>query len=188
MKLIIKKYILLLILTGIAIVIAYLLQPKEKTPVSPSVSCAVVGALPALKEEKPKDIALIVEGKKETFENGQPFKKEEKHEEKWSVGVASAYGGWSDAQIDSNARTATGDSVTENSLGVAIPVSWKRSDLYGHKVLIEYNGDVVEAVINDCGGMGGGSRSLDLQPGVFKSFGFDTCDSWGLRTVKYKIL
>ena len=38
------------------------------------------------------------------------------------------------------------------------------------------------------GGMGGGSRSLDLQPGVWKAFGYSSCDDWGLRTVSYRIL
>ena len=37
-------------------------------------------------------------------------------------------------------------------------------------------------------GMGGGSRSLDLQPGVWKAFGYSSCDDWGLRTVSYRIL
>ena len=41
---------------------------------------------------------------------------------------------------------------------------------------------------DDCGYMGGGSRSLDFQPGVFKAFGFSDCDSWGLRTVSYRFL
>ena len=106
----------------------------------------------------------------------------------WETGIASAYGGWSDAQIVSNARTATGEAVTEYSMGVAIPLAWGRSDLYGHTVLIRYNGQTVKAKINDCGGMGGGSRRLDLQPGVFHEFGYDSCDEWGLRTVEYKIL
>ena len=37
-------------------------------------------------------------------------------------------------------------------------------------------------------GMGGGSRALDLQPGVFKAFGFNTCQAWGVRTVSYRFL
>ena len=53
---------------------------------------------------------------------------------------------------------------------------------------ISYDGMTVYAVINDCGGMGGGSRSLDLQPGVWKAFGYSSCDDWGLRTVSYRIL
>jgi hypothetical protein len=36
--------------------------------------------------------------------------------------------------------------------------------------------------------MGGGARALDLQPGVFKAFGFSTCDDWGVREVQYRFL
>ncbi len=46
----------------------------------------------------------------------------------------------------------------------------------------------VLATVNDCGYMGGGSRSLDLQPGVWKAFGFSSCNDWGLRTVSYRFL
>ena len=47
---------------------------------------------------------------------------------------------------------------------------------------------IVLATVNDCGYMGAGARSLDLQPGVFKAFGFNTCNSWGLRQVEFQIL
>ena len=104
----------------------------------------------------------------------------------WKSGVASAYGGKTDPGCGST--TATGAKVTENSMGVAIPMAWGRRDLLGHKVMIAYGNKVVTATINDVGGMGGGSRALDLQPGVFRAFGFNSCNSWGLRTVKYKIL
>ena len=73
-------------------------------------------------------------------------------------------------------------------MGVAIPLAWGRRDLLGHKVEISYGGKTVTAVINDLGGMGGGSRALDLQPGVWRAFGFGSCNSWGVRTVKYRIL
>ena len=107
----------------------------------------------------------------------------------WKKGIASAYGGWSDAQIADNARTATGEAVTETSMGVAIPMAWANfRSYYGHKVLIRYNGKTVTATINDCGAMDGGNRALDLQPGVFKAFGATSCNSWGLREVEYKIL
>lgn len=106
----------------------------------------------------------------------------------WATGVASAYGGYGDDQIQSNFVSATGEAVTESSMGVAIPMAWGRSDLYGHQILISYGGKTVTAYINDCGGMGNGSRALDLQPGVFRAFGFDNCNGWGLRTVSYKIL
>lgn len=104
----------------------------------------------------------------------------------WSTGIASAYGGATDPGCGS--ITANGSYVSESSMGVAIPLAWGRRDLLGHTVLISYGGKTVTAVINDLGGMGGGSRSLDLQPGVFRAFGFDSCNGWGLRTVQYKIL
>lgn len=104
----------------------------------------------------------------------------------WKSGVASAYGGKTDPGCGST--TATGAKVTESSMGVAIPMAWGRRDLLGHKVMIAYGNKVVTATINDVGGMGGGSRALDLQPGVFRAFGFNSCNSWGVRTVKYKIL
>ena len=104
----------------------------------------------------------------------------------WSSGVASAYGGKTDPGCGS--ITATGARVTESSMGVVNPMAWGRRDLLGHKVMIAYGNKVVTATINDVGGMGGGSRALDLQPGVFRAFGFNSCNSWGLRTVKYKIL
>lgn len=107
----------------------------------------------------------------------------------WKSGVASAYGGFQDASIADNQRTATGDAVTESSMGVAIPMAWNRRDLYmnKHKVFIKYNNKIVQATINDCGGMGGGSRALDLQPGVTKAFGVVGASNWGLRTVEYII-
>lgn len=120
-------------------------------------------------------------------ENGQPFKTSDSCD--WKTGVASGYGGHGDASIADNQRTATGAAVTETSMGVAIPMAWgNTSKYYGKKVEISYNGRSVIATINDCGGMGGGSRSLDLQPGVFKAFGFSDCNSWGLRTVKYRFI
>ena len=107
----------------------------------------------------------------------------------WSSGVASAYGGYGDAPIIDNQITATGDAVTESSMGVAIPMAWSNfRSYYGKKVVIEYNGKYVTATVNDCGGMANGARHLDLQPGVFKAFGYDNCNDWGLRTVRYKIL
>ena len=74
-------------------------------------------------------------------------------------------------------------------MGVASPMSWPNYRSYlGHAVEIKYGGKTVVATINDCGNMGGGSRALDLQPGVFKAFGFSTCQAWGVRTVSYRIL
>ena len=67
-------------------------------------------------------------------------------------------------------------------------VSYTHLDVYKRQVEISYNGQTVLATVNDCGGMGGGSRSLGLQPGVWKAFGFSSCLDWGLRTVNYRFL
>ncbi len=107
----------------------------------------------------------------------------------WQTGVASAYGGSSDPYTPNPGITATGAICDDYSMGVAVPMAWSNyRSLLGHAVEINYNGRSVIATINDCGGMGGGSRSLDLQPGVFKALGFDTCQDWGVRTVSYRIL
>lgn len=109
----------------------------------------------------------------------------------WHTCTASAYGGWSDP--GTGTTTATGAKVTETSMGVAIPMRWSGyRSLLGKKIEISYNGKSVIATINDCGGMSGGGpggeRGLDLQPGVFKAFGFNSCNAWGLRAVQYRIL
>lgn len=107
----------------------------------------------------------------------------------WSSGVASAYGGSTDPYTPNPGITATGAVCDDSSMGVAVPMSWPRYwQYYGRTVEIAYNGITVLATINDCGYMGGGSRSLDLQPGVWKAFGFTSCTDWGLRTVSYRIL
>jgi peptidoglycan hydrolase CwlO-like protein len=107
----------------------------------------------------------------------------------WQTGIASAYGGESDKNTPNPGTTATGAICNDTSMGVAVPMSWPNYRSYlGRKVEIRYNGKTVIATVNDCGYMGGGSRSLDLQPGVFKKFGFSTCQAWGLRTVSYRFL
>ena len=107
----------------------------------------------------------------------------------WQTGIASAYGGSSDPNTPNPGTTATGAVCNDSSMGVAVPMAWPNYRSYlGRKVEIRYNGKTVIATVNDCGGMGGGSRSLDLQPGVFKKFGFNTCQAWGLRTVSYRFL
>ena len=107
----------------------------------------------------------------------------------WSTGIASAYGGSTDPYTPNPGTTANGSVCDDNSMGVAIPMSWPNFRSYfGRTVEISYNGQTVLATVNDCGGMGGGSRSLDLQPGVWKAFGFSSCLDWGLRTVNYRFL
>lgn len=109
--------------------------------------------------------------------------------EGWKSGLASAYGGSSDSNTPNPGTTATGSVCNDSSMGVAIPTSWSNYRSYfGRKVEIKYNGKTVVATINDCGSLGGGARSLDLQPGVFKALGFSTCQAWGIRTVEYRIL
>lgn len=107
----------------------------------------------------------------------------------WRTGAASAYGGSSDPNTPNPGTTATGAVCNDSSMGVAIPMSWPNyRSYYGRAIEISYNGRTVVATINDCGSLGGGARSLDLQPGVFKAFGFSTCQAWGVRTVSYRIL
>lgn len=107
----------------------------------------------------------------------------------WLSGVASAYGGSSDPYTPNPGITATGAVCDDSSMGVAVPKSLPNYRSYfGRTVEINYGGMTVYAVVNDCGNMGGGSRVLDLQPGVFKAFGFSDCYAWGLRTVKYRFL
>ena len=107
----------------------------------------------------------------------------------WSTGIASAYGGSTDPYTPNPGVTATGDVCDDWSMGVAVPMAWDRYwQYYGRTVEISYNGITVFAIVNDCGYMGGGSRSLDLQPGVWKAFGYSSCTEWGLRTVQYRFL
>ena len=87
------------------------------------------------------------------------------------------------------AHTATGAIVSESSMGVAVPMSMPNYRSYfGRSVEISYGGRTVVAVVNACGGLGGGSRALDLQPGVWKALGASSCFDWGVRTVSYRFL
>lgn len=106
----------------------------------------------------------------------------------WTSGAASAYGGSTDDTDDPTVPTATGTYVDDYSMGVAVPMAWGPEEYYGRSVEITYNGVTVVATVTDCGGMNGGERSLDLQPGVWKSLGFDSCDDWGVRDVQYRFL
>lgn len=99
-------------------------------------------------------------------------------------GTAGAYGGSDDF---GKTTTVTGEIVDEYSMGVAIPISWPNYRSYlGKTILINYSGMTVVAKINDVGGLAG--RNLDLQPGVFRSFGVKSCKDWGIRSVSYCVL
>ena len=103
--------------------------------------------------------------------------------------MASAYGGKTDPNTPNPGTTATGAVCNDSSMGVAVPMSLSGyRKLFGRTVEISYGGKTVYATVNDCGGLGGGSRALDLQPGVWKAFGFSSCKAWGLRTVSYRFL
>lgn len=109
--------------------------------------------------------------------------------EGWRTGLATAYGGSSDPYTPNPGKTATGAVCNDYSVGVAVPMAWSNYRSYlGRTVEIVYNGKTVYAPVNDCGGMQGGRVSLDLQPGVFKAFGFSNCNAWGIRTVQYRFL
>lgn len=99
----------------------------------------------------------------------------------WQTGWATAY--------DVVGTTANGSPCGPNTMGVAVPMSWPNYRSYfGRSIEISYNGVTVLAVINDCGYMGGGVTSLDLQPGVFKALGYPTAIDWGRNKVSYRIL
>ncbi|MCF0103837.1 MAG: hypothetical protein HUJ51_00385 [Eggerthellaceae bacterium] len=119
----------------------------------------------------------------------EPDPQPEPTEEGWRTGIASAYGGSSDPYTPNPGISCIGELVDDWSCGVAVPMAWNNYRSYLRRnVLISYNGMQVIARVNDCGYMGGGSRSLDLQPGIFKQFGFQTCNAWGLRQVSFKFL
>lgn len=107
----------------------------------------------------------------------------------WRTGIASAYGDSSDTSIKYPGTTATGDSCNNNSMGVAVPMSWPNYRSYfGRSVEIRYKGRTVIATVNDCGSFGKYGRDLDLQPGVIKALGVTGCKNWGTRTVSYRFL
>ena len=97
-----------------------------------------------------------------------------------------AYGSTSDGTLGE--ATATGAIVTQSSMGVAVSMSMPNyRDYLGRSVEISYGGRTVVATVNDCGGFGG-SRVLDLQPGVWSALGASSCEDWGVRTVSYRFL
>ena len=100
----------------------------------------------------------------------------------WQTGLASAYGG----PREVGAYMANGEILGPDDMGVAVPVSWWR--LLGHHMEVEYNGIVVTVVVADTGPFAQWGRSLDLQPGVWKAFGFDSLWDWGVREVRFRVI
>lgn len=101
----------------------------------------------------------------------------------WMTGYASAYSladntGWD--------ATASGETLTDDSMTVAVPAS--QSYLLGRTVEIRYNGITITARVNDTGGFAKYGRVLDLAGGCWKAFGFSSVNEWGVRKVSYRFL
>lgn len=105
----------------------------------------------------------------------------------WVTCVASAYS-IADNTPPGSTSTASGIPLDDSVPTVAMPMSMDPARFYGQMIQIEYEGMTVIATVTDCGGMGGGSRGLDLTPAVFRAFGAQTPEDWGLRTVRYRFL
>lgn len=108
---------------------------------------------------------------------------EVKDDGEWMIGSASAYS--PESNTGGNA-TASGDTLTENSVSVAVPASQRY--LLGRTVQIRWNGKTVNATVTDTGGFAAYGRVLDLAPGVYKAFGFSSANAWGVRVVQYRFL
>lgn len=100
----------------------------------------------------------------------------------WMTGKASAYA----PSSNGGNSTASGTILTDESLTVAVPKEWKY--LLGSTVEISYGGETVTALVTDTGGFLKYGRSLDLAPGVWKAFGFDSVSGWGVRTVQWRVI
>ncbi len=105
----------------------------------------------------------------------------------WVTCIASAYT-IEDNTPPGSTATASGVPLDNSVPTVAMPMSMNPSRFYGRQIQIVYNGMSIVATVTDCGGMGGGSRGLDLTPAVFRAFGASTADEWGLRSVSYRFL
>jgi rare lipoprotein A (peptidoglycan hydrolase) len=138
---------------------------------------ATVASDSTAKVEKPA--ATVEAAKKES--NSTPKETQSVVVSEWQRGLASAYG-----PSNAGTYTATGVMLTDNSAGVAVPAG--KRYLLGKTVEIQYNGMTITAVVNDTGGLAGGSRALDLQPGVWKAFGFTSENQWGVRYVSWRVV
>lgn len=103
--------------------------------------------------------------------------------EGWSNAMASAYSledndGWD--------QTASGIPLDEITPTVAVPLD--RSDLLGTEVDISYGGMTVRATVTDVGNFGSEGRLFDLSPALWRGFGFESVDEWGVREVSYRFV
>lgn len=92
----------------------------------------------------------------------------------WLTGVASVYG-IGDGLLGS--QTASGEIVTETSMGVAM-----KTVALGTKITIKYGDKEVTGKVNDRGPYVAG-RDIDLQPAMARGLGFED----GVHTVQYKL-
>jgi len=99
----------------------------------------------------------------------------------WQTGLATAYG-----QGFYGRKTTSGAILTADSFGVAVPVS--QSYLLGSTLEISWGGKTLRVLVNDTGTFDVYGRSLDLQPGVWKAFGFSDEYQWGVRVVKWRVV
>lgn len=81
--------------------------------------------------------------------------------------------------------TASGEYLSSTAYTVAVPIS-KYKTYAGKHVEISYNGITIVATCNDCGGFEKYGRVLDLSPGIIKTLGFNTANSWGVQTISYR--
>ncbi len=105
----------------------------------------------------------------------------------WVTCAASAYT-IEDNTPPGSTATASGIPLDNSVATVAMPMSMNPSRFYGSAIEISYGGVSVVATVTDCGYLSGGARGLDLTPAVFRAFGFDSADDWGVRTVSYRFL
>lgn len=96
----------------------------------------------------------------------------------WYSAVASAY------DPNCNGGTATSSGIPLDWYTPTVASPWLPLGCY---VEISYGGMSVVAQVTDRGPFVGG-RDLDLSPGVFYAFGFGSADSWGVRSVSYRVL
>jgi len=137
-----------------------------------------------------KEQAQLAQAAAEAHEVAQTFETGTMGNDKleWKTGLTTAYGGSSDKVTPKDEPTATGTICDDWSIGVAVPLKWGPEKYYGRYVEISYEDQSVIAPVVDCGYMGNGYVSFDLQPGVFKAFGCSDCDEWGVREVRYRFI
>lgn len=160
-------------------------QVEEQARIQAEKDAADAKAAEAARIKAEEDARVLEEQKR--AQETQKVETEKQEEGSWLTGLASAYN-----IASSSTQTASGATLDETSLTVAVPASQKH--LLGRSVEISWNGITVVAVVTDTGGFASYGRALDLAPGVCAAFGVDTsgdasnCNNWGVQTVKYRFL